>query len=119
MAMSENASKAFEELRTLGCPVREWGEQEGYPEGTAFILIWANEDNSEIFFDDSGKYLKEHVVNGRWVNPMGVRQDVHEILKNHHLVSDLFSSGQLVIYNDPDAAGSVHAAGYMNLYKAR
>ena len=117
MTMNENARKAFEELQQLGCPVRDWGEDEGYPPGTAFILIAVNTDASEHYFDDSGKFIKEHVVDGKWVNPMGVRQDIHEVLRRHNLVSDLFSSAHRVIYNDPDAAGLPHSSPHMNIYE--
>jgi len=108
MVMSINARKAFEELKNLGAPVRDWGKNEGYGKHVAFVLIWANDDTSEIYADRSGRYIKEQYVDGKYINPFGIRQDIHEILKKYNLVTDWWHEGQLIIYNDPDAPGYHH-----------
>lgn len=109
MAMSENARSAFEELQKLGAPVRDWGENDGYPPDTAFVLIWANDDATEVFADISGEHIRELYVDGRYINPMGFRQDVHEILARYNLVTEWQHRGQVVVYNAPDAPGTSHA----------
>ena len=109
MPMSENARMAFDELQKLGAPVRAWGVEDGYSEGVAFVLIWANDDSSEIFADSKGLYIREEYRNGRYINPLGIRQDVHEIFAKYNLVTDWWDYGQLVVYNDPDAPGMNHA----------
>jgi len=109
MTMHSNAQKAFDELKALGVSVFDWGEEEGYGEHVAFVMVWANDDKTEVFADRSGKYIREEYVDGRYINPLGYRQDVHEILKKYSLVSDWDNPGQIVIYNDPDAPGFHHA----------
>jgi hypothetical protein len=113
MAMTDAAREAFDELLAIGAPVRDWGEEEGYGDHVAFVLIWANEDTSQVFVDNTRKYIKEDVIDGRYVNPMGYRQDIHEILAKHDLVSAWEGGGHIVIYNDPDAIGIRHNAEWM------
>ncbi len=114
--MPDNARKAFEELQALGISVYDWGEEEGYSKHVAFVLIWANDDGSEVYADIDQRYVKEIVVDGKIINPNGIRQDVHEVLKKYNLVSDWHSGGQLCIYKDSDALGMKHAADYNNYY---
>lgn len=110
MAMTDSARKAFTALQALGATVCEWGVDDGYPADTAFVLIWANDDTSEVFADNSGKHIREEFVDGRYINPLGYRQDVHEILAKYDLVTDWANAGQIVVYNSPDAPGFRHRA---------
>lgn len=109
MGMSERAQRAFDELQAIGAPVMAWGKEEGYGDGVAFVLIWASDDGSEVFADITGRRIRERVENGKYINPMGYRQDVHEILAKHRMVTDWHNHGQVVVYEDPDAPGFNHA----------
>lgn len=106
--MSKNAQGAFDELKKIGALVFEWGEAEGYADNVAFVMIWANEDSTEIFADSTGRYIKERTENGKVINPLGYRQDVHEIFKKYGLVTDWESRGQLIVFDDQDAPGYSH-----------
>ena len=108
MGMSEDARRAFEELQQLGATVFDWGEEEGYEGDVAFVMVWANDITTEVFADRSGKYIREEYIDGRFINPLGYRQDVHEILKKYNLVTDWANEGQVCVYNDTDAPGFRH-----------
>ena len=107
--MNKNARKAFEELKALGVWVYEWGPEDGYPEDTAFVFIWENDDTGEVFFDDTRQYIREEYEDGRFINPFGFRQDVHAILARNKLVTENHGGGQVVVYNDPNTIGLNHA----------
>lgn len=107
--MSPNARKAFEELKKIGAPVMEWSEQEGYGPGVVFVMIWANDDSSQVFADIDGRRINEEFRDGRFINPHGYRQDVHEIFARYDLVTAWHNHGQVVVYDDPDATGFRHS----------
>lgn len=108
-SMPANARRAFDELKQLGASVKEWGVADGYGDGVAFVLIWANDDGSQVFADTSGNYIREKYIDGRYLNPRGFRQDVHEIFAKYNLVTDWHNHGQVVVYDDFDAPGFNHA----------
>lgn len=107
MTMSKRAQRAFDELKELGASVMHWGPEEGYSDGVAFVLIWANDDG-EVFACIEGRRVKERIEGDRVVNPCGYRQDVHEILKKHELVTDWETRGQVAVYEDREAPGFKH-----------
>lgn len=107
--MKENTRAAFEDLKSLGVSVYEWGEAEGYCSETVFVFVWADDMTIEVFFDDTGKYIREEYQNGRYQNPWGYRQDVHEILAKYKLKTESYGNGQIAVYDDPEASGFDHA----------
>ncbi len=98
MSMSENASIAFNKLKKIGAPVFDFGKQDGYRPNTEFVLATMNGDGDQCFADLSGEWIKESWVNGEYINPLGLRQDVHEIFTEHHLDYEWENNGQLVVF---------------------
>ena len=97
------------DLRALGVTVCEWGEADGYPEGTSFVFLWRNEETMEVFADNDGRAIKEVFQDGRFINPIGYREDVHQVLARYELVTDWANKGQVVVYRDKSAPGFNHS----------
>ncbi len=107
--MKPRTKEAFEELQALGVPVYEWGVEDGYNAATVFVMIWRNDDTGEVFFDDTRHYIREEYEGGRYVNPFGFRQDVHEILARYNLSTENGGMGQVLVYDEPDSTGVSHS----------
>ena len=103
MAMTEKARAAYEELKALGAYLIESDQ-----EHIAFFLHEQNLDQTEFFHDMTGRHIREEFVNGEYRNPVGVRQDVHEIFRKYELVTDHEDETHLAVYNDPYSAGWSH-----------
>ncbi|GAB5517188.1 hypothetical protein [Rhodopirellula baltica] len=107
--MTDAARAAFNELTELGAEPIDWGE---YAEGETHIAFGLStevkKDGRPIFVDYRGETIVEQLVRGEWHNPSGVRQDVHEILRRHHLVSDWQDHVIRCVYNDPYCPGRSH-----------
>ncbi|ELP30241.1 hypothetical protein [Rhodopirellula baltica] len=108
--MTSEARAAFDKLVELGAEPIDWGADNASDENhIAFgISSQVTKLGKSLFVDPSGEDIVEVMINGEWHNPGGVRQDVHEILRQHHLVSDWYNSAILCIYNDPYAPGCNH-----------
>ena len=109
MDRDKQVSQVKTELLALGVDVRNWGEADGYPEGTAFVFLWRNEETMEVFADNSGQQFLETFGSERFLSPIGYREDVHQVLARNELVTDWANKGQIVVYSDKDAAGFSHA----------
>lgn len=107
---SEHARQAFEALKQLGAYVHLVPEEDH----AAFTMGWVDKDDNPLA-DIDGRRIKEVFEHGRFINPYGYRQDVHEILRKHRLVTDWENFGTIVVYEDPETAGMQH--GY-SLYFA-
>lgn len=112
MSMTPNAAAAFAKLEARGVSVRAWGKAEGYGPETQFVIIDESRDGDEVFADQDGGWLKEAFVNGIWVNPCGIRHDIHEVLAEHNLATDWANLGQVVVFDADarDVAGYHHKA---------
>jgi len=116
MALSERAQKAVDELRKLGVPVHELEEEEGHLTARVFLFDIRRADPAK--FDDeweyfAGEHVRERFENGRYINPLGIRQDVHEILAKYELWTEWDNSSQVAVSEGPDATGYPHKyAGY-------
>ena len=106
MPMTNNAREAFNRLLRMGVPVMDWGEREGYGAAAQFVLIHASRDGRERFADINGEWVRESWVNGEYINPMGIRQDIHEVLEEHRLRHDWQNPMHVVIYECDAARGS-------------
>lgn len=76
----------------------ECGEKDGYRPGTVFALSTEDETGYRRFADQSGDWIRESWVNGEYINPLGLRQDVHEIFTEHNLEYQWENFGQLVVF---------------------
>lgn len=104
--MTENTKAAFDELTKIGASVLEW-DMEDEPH-IAFHISGETNEGEPLFVDFRCREIQERYEDGRVINPQGVRQDVHEILRKYHLVTDWHDSAMIVVYNDPYAAGQHH-----------
>lgn len=107
--MKLTTRQAFEELKALGVPVHDWGVDDGCNADTVFVMIWRNDDTGEVFFDDTRHYIREEYGDGRFVNPFGFRQDVHEILARYDLFTENGGMGQVLVYENSDSTGMSHS----------
>ena len=112
MAMTEHSRKAFDELTAMGVPLIEWDDAtENDPgntyTGCAFLIVWANDDNSEIFADFRGGYLKGG-RGDKCVGAVGIRRDIARVLAKYRLATDWATEGQVLVYNDHDGPGYAH-----------
>lgn len=100
--MTSEARAAFDKLVELGAEPTDWGADDASGDNhIAFgISSQVTKLGKSLFVDPSGEDIVEVMINGEWHNPGGVRQDVHEILRQHHLVSDWYNSAILCIYNE-------------------
>jgi hypothetical protein len=100
---SEHARQAFEELKKLGAYVHPVPDEAHI----AFTMGWIDKNENPLA-DINGRRVKEVFELGRFINPYGYRQDVHEILRKHRLVTDWHDFGLVVVYEDPEAVGMQH-----------
>lgn len=110
MDRRQEIEQAKAELRNLGVDVMDWGEADGYSEGTAFVFIWRNDETGEVFADNTGRCVSEMFDGKRYRNPIGYREDVHQILARYELVTEWANAGQIAVYIEKDAPGFSHAA---------
>jgi len=99
---------AKEELRELCVHVYDDDLEEDF---VAFMFGSYTEDeylNKIYFADMHGEKVQEKVVDGSIVNPRGVRQDVHDILRKYRFVTDWQTHTVVVVYSYYDAPGLNH-----------
>ncbi|QDS92480.1 hypothetical protein FF011L_12230 [Roseimaritima multifibrata] len=108
--MTNEARLAFEKLVELGAEPLDWDiyNPSVEPHIAFGLSAQVTRLGKSLFVDPGGQDIIETMVDGEWHNPGGVRQDVHEILRQHHLVSDWYNSVVLCVYNDPSAPGYDH-----------
>jgi hypothetical protein len=106
--VTPNAEEAFNALLSMGVSVMPWGVEDGYCESTQFVLIWANDDGSEIYADIDGRHIRESLERDKLINCRNIREDIHAILCRHKLSTDWANSGQMVVMDGPDATGYRH-----------
>jgi len=95
-------------LLGLGVTIHEpEGDESESPE-LEFSFSWCNRAKSEVFFDRTGKYFLSYPENGPNMNPMDVRQDVHEILAKYEPSTDYYGMGIIEVYSGPNTAGWPH-----------
>ena len=102
--MTTEARMAFDKLVELGAEPIDW---DVYNPGAELHIAFGLSSQvtrlgKSLFVDPSGQHIVERMVDGEWQNPGGVRQDVYEILREHHLLSDWYDSCVLCVYNAPD-----------------
>jgi hypothetical protein len=104
--ISPAVEAAMAELAAIGVIIVD---ADGCGDHVAFLFAARSRDGLEAFGCYRAQAVREQVIDGKLINPHGVRQDVHEILARHDLVTDWLNPGQVVVYNDPDAAGMQHS----------
>lgn len=106
--MTPNAKQAFDELVAMGVNVMPWGKDDGYCAATQFVIIWSNNDGTELYADIEGRRIREHFVGDQIVNCMNIREDVHEVLRQRKLSTEWENFGQLAVKDGPSATGYRH-----------
>jgi len=100
---SRRLELAAQELRDLGVDVFP-----APPDREHIAFQFSTWSKDQVFADRSGEHFREEVVDGHFVNPMGYRQDVHEVLRKHRLVTDWWDEHTIDVSRDSNSPGWTH-----------
>ena len=99
MARTANSDSAIAELEAKGIGVlKNWSREDT----VQFAIAHACEYGVNKYFDMSGEWIKESIVNGEYVNRSAVRQDIIEILDQHRLEFDFYDRGTIVVCDNSE-----------------
>ncbi len=100
MAKTKNGKLAIEALKHAGIEVVEDLSDEETEYGTTQFAIADKSYNGwHKYFDMSGQWIRESVVNGEIINRSGIRHSIVEILDQFCLEFDFYDGGTLEVYD--------------------
>ena len=100
MAKTENGRLAIAALKLAGIEVIEdWNDTVTEFGSTQFAIASKSYNGWAKYFDMSGDWIKESVVNGEVINRSGIRQSIVEILEQFCLEYDFYDGGTLEVYD--------------------
>ena len=100
MAKTENGRLAIAALKKAGIEVNEgWDEAVTEYCSTQFAIADKSYDGWQKYFDTTGQWIKESVVNGEVINRSGVCHRIIEILDQFCLEFDFYDRGTMAVYD--------------------
>lgn len=100
MKKTQNGRLAIASLKMVGVEVIEdWGDEVTEFGELQFAIASKSSGGDDVYFDMPGGSIRESFVNGEYINSMGVRQDIIEILTKHQLEFDFHDRGTLEVWD--------------------